>query len=124
MSEKKAGNPLWQPGGKSPNPEGRRKQTAASRSIKGAIDRFLKSKMKAKELEKLYKELPATGKLEMIATLMPYRFPRLSAMSVKAEINSMDPETIDELYKRITGATEDTTFTELLQLPEPLKQPA
>lgn len=87
------------------------------------LELFIKRNITPRKLQEMYDGLPAVrDKLEFIAAVLPYVQPRLTSMNVRAEINNLDPEAVDELYKRITGTTEDTDFKEILQLPEPIKQ--
>lgn len=117
-------------GGPSPNPQGRRLQTKASKSIKGALDRFLAGRMKLSQLNKLYDKLQPREQAQFIVDLLPYRFPKLSAVSVKARIEGADKEAIDELHAALLpniNSPEDfitSLMNEPLQLPEPIKQPA
>lgn len=121
MSNK--GNPNWQKNGPSPNPDGRRtaKMKYSSRTLKGSIERFLKRNFTSNKMQELYDELPAQQKLQVLTELLPYHMPKLSAVNIKTQINGLDDTSLDELYKRVTGATEDINFDELMQ--EPLLLP-
>lgn len=113
-------NPNWQKG-VSGNPAGRRKMKHSARTLKGTIERFLKRNFTPNKMQELYNELPATQKLTVLTELLPYLMPRQSAVNVKTQINGLTETELDELYKRITGTTEDISFDEILTLPEPEK---
>jgi hypothetical protein len=90
-------NPLWVPGSKSANPNGRPRHSV--RTVKGMVERFIKRNITPNKLQVMYDGLTVQQKLDMLTELLPYVAPRQSA-------DGLTPSQIDEAYERLVKAME------------------
>jgi hypothetical protein len=88
-------NPLWVPGSKSANPNGRPRHSV--RTVKGMVERFIKRNITPNKLQVMYDGLTVQQKLSMLTELLPYVAPRQTAES----LSSSD---IDTMYEKIMQA--------------------
>lgn len=93
-------NPLWIPGGKSPNPEGRRKMKHSATTVKGMVERFVKRNMTPNKLQTLYNSLTAVQKVDLLSQLLPYILPKMQA-------ESMSDAEIDLFYQKLEQTIKD-----------------
>lgn len=94
------GNPLWVPGGKSPNPEGGRRRSI--RTPKSMIQAFIKRHISPRELKKLYDKLTEKEKMNALLELLPY-------VIAKQQPDSLSSAEIDELYEKLQKTVADAT---------------
>jgi len=99
------GNPNWQKGGISPNPEGRRKTKYSSRTIKGKIENFLKRNVTVNRLQKMYDGLSEKEKFQFVLELLPYCMPKQQAI----QFEKLNDDDLDRLYNSVMAGLKETS---------------
>lgn len=101
QTKKKAGNPMWIAGGKSPNPEGSRvRNKHSARTTKGMVQRFINRNITPRKLQSLYDGLTSLQKVDLLSQLLPYVLPKQSPESVSEQ-------EINEAYERLEKTLKD-----------------
>ena len=113
-------NPQWIQG-ISGNLEGRPKSKKSTNTIKAKVSRFILKNASPQKLQGLFDRVTARDKLNFIVELLPYVMPRQSQMSIKSQVNSLNQDQLDELYSKVVGEVEDSSFDEIMN--EPLLLP-
>jgi hypothetical protein len=80
--------------GKSGNPEGRPRNRYSAKTIKGLTERWLKKQMTPGKLTKIFDQLSAKDKAELIVSLIPFCAPRMTDSGISKE-------EVDKLYDMV-----------------------